>query len=375
MLQLLNKYYLPVRKGIKKQMIYEGNIFCHDNKFRYGSVETDGNVITNVKIEKDTIQGNKYVIPGLIDVHLHGAAGYDICDGTPEAIDAIAAYEHSKGIVGFVGATMTLPVEDIDRILENAAKACEGNKGMLGICLEGPFISPNRKGAQKLAHILRPSVELLDSFQKKADNYMKYVVVAPEECRLDGGFKEFVDAATKNNMRVCIGHSDASYDVALKAFEDGASEVTHLFNAMSSFDKRSPGVVGAAFDSNAYVELIADGNHVHPSMVRMVFNGFDRERIVLVSDSMMATGMEDGEYRLGGQKVNVRGNRATLESGTLAGSVTNLYDCMLNVINMGVSIENAVMAATYNPAKSLGVDDFYGKISEGYDGHLVTIEV
>ncbi|MCQ2524525.1 MAG: N-acetylglucosamine-6-phosphate deacetylase [Lachnospiraceae bacterium] len=356
-------------------MIFEGNIFCPDKIFRYGNVETNGDVITKVTITKDCKQGNKYIIPGLIDVHLHGAAGFDICDGTTEAIEAIASFQRSKGVVGFVGATMTLPVEDIEAILDNASKACDRNIGMLGICLEGPFISPNKKGAQKLEHILRPSVELMNQLQKKANGHMKYVVAAPEECRLEGGFQEFVDGATNMGLKVCIGHSDATYDVAMDAFEAGACEVTHLFNAMSSFDKRSPGVVGAAFDADAYVELIADGNHVHPSMVRMVFNGFADDKVILISDSMMATGMEDGEYRLGGQKVNVRGNKATLDSGTLAGSVTNLYDCMMNVINMGVPIENAVLAATLNPAKSLGVDDFYGKISEGYDGHLLAIEV
>lgn len=356
-------------------MIFEGNIFCPDKSFRYGMVETDGNVITKVTYTLDGVSGNKYIIPGLIDVHLHGAAGYDVCDGSKEALNAICEYERSNGIVGFVGATMTLPADDIDNILDNAAEVCDENKGMLGICLEGPFISPNKKGAQKLEHIVRPSVELLERFQKKAAGNMKYVVVAPEECRLEGGFKEFADAAKEAGLKVCIGHSDASYDVAMNAFTDGVSQVTHLFNAMSSFDKRSPGVVGAAFDSKAYVELIADGNHVHPSMVRMVFNGFEQDRILLVSDSMMATGMEDGEYKLGGQKVNVKGNRATLDSGTLAGSVTNLKDCMLNVINMGICVECAVAAATLNPAQSLGVDDFYGKILEGYDGHLLTIEV
>lgn len=356
-------------------MIFEGNIFCPDKTFKYGKVETDGNVITKVEVIKNCEEGNRYIVPGLIDVHLHGAAGYDICDGSREAVDAIAAYEKSKGIVGFVGATMTLPADEIDQILENAADACGRKNGMLGICLEGPFISPNKKGAQKLEHIVRPSVELLERFQKKAAGKMRYVVVAPEECRLEGGFKEFTDASEKLGLRVCLGHSDASYDVAMQAFAEGASEVTHLFNAMSSFDKRSPGLVGAAFDADAFVELIADGNHVHPAMVRMVFNGFDENRVILVSDSMMATGMEDGEYRLGGQKVNVRGNKASLDSGTLAGSVTNLFDCMLNVINMGVPIEKAVLAATLNPAKSLGVDNFYGKIEEGYDGHLVTIEV
>lgn len=354
-------------------MIYEGNIFCPDNRFRYGRVETTDNVIT--KIEFCQGESDTYVIPGLIDVHLHGASGYDVCDGTLEALEKISEYELSHGIVGFAAATMTLPEEDIENIVTVAGEAVGKIDGLLGICLEGPFISPNRKGAQRLAHIQRPSLPLLEKFQKASGNNLKYVVVAPEECRNEGGFAEFAKGANDMGIECCVGHSDATYDVAMEAFNEGASEVTHIFNAMSSFDKRSPGVVGAAFDSDAYIELIADKNHVHPAMVRMVFNAFSNEKILLVSDSMMATGMEDGEYRLGGQKVVVKGNKATLESGTLAGSVTNLYDCLMNVIEMGVSLEKAVMAATINPARSLKVDDFYGKIEKGYDGHLITLNL
>lgn len=356
-------------------MTFEGNVFCEDNVFRYGIVETENDIITDINIIDEETKGNRYVIPGLIDVHLHGAFGYDICDASVESIKKISEYEKEHGIIGFVGATMTLPSDEVESILSEAGKCCNSKEGLLGICLEGPFISPNRKGAQKLEHIVRPSVELLKEFQDISGNNLKYVVVAPEECRLEGGFKEFATGAEELGINVCIGHSDASYDVAMNAFNDGASEVTHIFNAMSSFDKRSPGVVGAAFDSDAYIELIADGNHVHPAMVRMVFNAFSDNKILLVSDSMMATGMEDGEYLLGGQKVLVKGNKATLESGTLAGGATNLFDCMINVIKMGVSIEKAVMAATVNPAHSLGVDDYFGVVKKGCDGHLVCFDL
>lgn len=299
-----------------------------------------------------------YVIPGLVDVHFHGCAGHDFCEGTKEAIEAIETYECSHGITTICPATMTLPEEQLRTICEAAAAyngAC-----LKGINLEGPFLSEAKKGAQNGAYLHEPDSAMIRRLNKASGGMVKLVSIAPE---LPGAMECIRECA--GEVQFSVAHTQADYETALQAMKLGATHVTHLYNAMPSFTHRAPGVIGAAYDGQADVELICDGIHIDPCVVRATFQLFGDERVVLISDSMMATGMSDGDYELGGQPVKVVGNMATLADGTIAGSATNLYDCMVTAIRMGIEPSVAVKAASYNPAKSVGLQDVCGNIREG----------
>ncbi len=315
-------------------------------------------------------EAGRYILPGLVDTHFHGCAGYDFCDSTAEAMRTIASYELTHGITTITPATMTLSEEMLTDICAACASAVETEvleEGIAlrdvlkGIYLEGPFISVEKKGAQNPAYIHKPDIEMLDRLQKAANGMIRLVVIAPET----EGAMDCIRAG-KDKYRFSIAHTCADYETAKAAIEAGAAHVTHLYNAMPPFTHRKPGVIGAAAeDAHTEAELICDGIHIHPSVVKSTFKLFGAERMVLISDSMMATGMADGAYALGGQPVQVKGNLATLADGTIAGSATNLYDCMCTAIRMGVTKEEAVRAATANPAAAVGLEAECGVLSEG----------
>lgn len=305
-----------------------------------------------------------YVLPGLVDVHFHGCAGHDFCEGTAEAVSVIEQYELSHGITTICPATMTLPEERLIKICKTASAF--GGDCLKGINLEGPFLSAAKKGAQNGAYLQDPDSAMLRRLNEASGGMVKLVSIAPElpgamECIRECG-REF---------QFSVAHTQADYQTAAEAMKLGAKHVTHLFNAMPAFTHRAPGVVGAAFDYHADVELICDGIHIDPCVVRAVFQLFGDDQVVLISDSMMAAGMEDGEYELGGQPVKVRGNLATLADGTLAGSATNLYDCMVTAIRLGIDPVSAVKAASCNPARTIGLAAECGDIREGMPADLL----
>ena len=239
--------------------------------------------------------------------------------------------------------------------------------------MEGPFISPIKKGAQDERNIIPCNEQVLERFIKASDGLVKFIGIAPEES--DNSI-EFIKNV-KDKVNVSLAHTNADYDTAMKAFEAGANHAVHLYNAMPPFTHRAPGVVGAVSDSdNVMAEIICDGIHIHPSVVRATFKMMGADRMILISDSMRATGMPDGTYTLGGLDVNVVGKRATLVSdGAIAGSVTNLMDCVRTVVkDMNIPLETAIGCATINPAKSLGVYDKYGSISVGKKADIVLLD-
>ncbi|MDD6305644.1 MAG: N-acetylglucosamine-6-phosphate deacetylase [Clostridiales bacterium] len=315
-----------------------------------------------------------YLIPGLVDVHFHGCAGYDFSDGTIEALEAIGAYELRNGITSICPAAMTMPQDALISICENAYsyKRHWGESlasRLCGIHLEGPFLSAEKKGAQNPEFIQSPKTEVFDRLQGAAHGLVRLVTIAPEIQGAECFIREL-----GSKVHISVGHTTSDYETAYRAFVLGADHVTHLFNAMPGFTHRAPGVVGAAFDSKHVMpELVCDGIHVHSSAVRMAFEMFGKERMILISDSMRAAGMPDGDYSLGGLPVRVTGNLATLEDGTIAGSATNLMECMKTAVSMGIPLETAVRCATYNPAKSIGVDDVCGRIAEGMYGDCVIL--
>ncbi len=371
--------------------IIRGMVYTDRMCFEPGEVAIEGERIARVdrcEVSGLTEQEAKtYILPGLVDIHFHGCAGYDFCDGTAEAVRAIASYEMTHGTTTICPATMTLSEERLLEICAADAAAAETEilpegipvkEVLRGIYLEGPFISEEKKGAQNAAYIRTPDRQMLEKLQEAAKGMIRMVAIAPEtegamDCIRDCG-EEF---------RFSVAHTCADYETAKTAMEAGAHHVTHLYNAMPPFTHRKPGVIGAAAENeDTRVELICDGIHIHPCVVKSTFKLFGAERMVLVSDSMMATGMEDGEYALGGQPVIVKGNRALLKDGTIAGSATNLYDCMRTAMQMGVPKEQAVRAATRNPAEAVGLEEECGVLLPGRaadiliaDGEFALLEV
>ena len=317
-----------------------------------------------------------YAIPGLIDLHFHGCMGDDFCDGTKEAIARIAQYEASIGVTAIAPATMTLPVKELENILRTAveySKESHTGADLLGINMEGPFISPVKKGAQDEKNIIPCDARICERFLEISKGLVKFVGIAPEE---SGESLDFI-RQMKGQVNISLAHTNANYDTAKAAFDAGANHVVHLYNAMPAFTHREPGVVGAVADSShVMAEIICDGVHIHPSAVRAAFRMMGEERMILISDSMRATGMPDGQYILGGLDVNVVGNRANLVSdGALAGSATNLMDCMRTAVKkMGIPLETAVACVSMNPARSLGVYEKYGSIASGKKADVVLLD-
>lgn len=316
-----------------------------------------------------------YAVPGLVDIHFHGAKGYDLGGASEEGLREIAAYEAENGILAICPATMTYGEERLGQILDTArnfaVKENADGADLVGINMEGPFINPAARGAQNPRYIRKPDIGMFRRLQERSGGLIKLVDIAPET---EGGL-DFIRACS-GEVRISLAHTQADYDTAIQAFEMGAVQLTHLYNAMPGIHHRRPGPVIAGLEKGASVELIADGIHVHPAMVRFAFRTFGDEKVIFVSDSMEATGCPDGNYRLGGQEVVVCGKRAVLadDPNVVAGSVTNLFDCMKTaVIEMDVPFEKAVRAAAENPAKAIGVDQDYGSLLEGRYANILLV--
>lgn len=310
------------------------------------------------------------VLPGLVDIHSHGAAGEDFSDGNPEGLKKILKYEKRCGITSYCPTSMTFPKERLRQIFASIKGAqTEDGATVVGINMEGPFLDPAKKGAHVEKWIAAPDVAFVRELNQDADGLVRLVTLAPN---MDGA-EEFIK---EMHEEVCIslGHTAADYDCASRAMKLGAHHVTHLYNAMQPFGHRAPGLIGAAMDDpECMVELICDGYHIHPSAIRAAFRMFGPERVILISDSMRATGMENGTYELGGQEVTVKDRKAVLKDGTLAGSATNLYRCMCKAVEFGIPLEQAIMAATANPARSIGIFDRVGSIRIGKQADLLLV--
>lgn len=381
---------LDKRSERKNMIITNVKIYTEEKVFIPGSIRIEEDKIQEILLQKEQRSekkeetefvldgGGNYAIPGLIDLHFHGCKGYDFCDGTIEAIENIAKYEALMGITAICPATMTLPAEELKKILSVAAEfkrrqeKTHSGSDFLGINMEGPFISRKKKGAQDERNIIPCSTRIYRQFQTAAKGLVKLIGVAPEESNAIPFIEE-----VKKEVKVSLAHTNASYEKAKEAFDHGACHAVHLYNAMSPFSHREPGVVGAVADSpHVMAEIICDGIHVHPAAVRATFQMLGADRIILISDSMRATGMPDGNYTLGGLEVTVSGKHAALTSdGALAGSVTNLFDCMKTAVKeMGIPLETCIACATINPAKSLGVEKTYGVIAPGRKANLILMD-
>ena len=352
-----------------------GRVFDPEDGFAVRDVCTNGARIAPDSGDDTVLDaGGCWVIPGLIDLHFHGCAGEDFSDASPDGLQKIADFELSRGVTYICPAAMTLPEERLTAVCQNAAahrKRGAGGAELAGIYLEGPFLSPAKKGAQNAAYLRAPDPALLERLQEASGGCVRLVALAPE---LPGSL-ELIKAAGELGITVSVGHTAAGYDTARAAFEAGAAQVTHLFNAMPPLAHREPGPVGAAFElPHVRAELICDGVHIHPAAVRAAFRLFGRERIILISDSMRASGMPDGSYTLGGQTVIVKGPLCTLEDGaTIAGSATSLMSCMKTAVSFGIPLADAVRACTCNPARAIGIDGRAGTLETGKEASIVLL--
>ena len=363
-------------------------VYGTDEQFHEGSVCISGERFVSGEAAKDSadqiLDGKGcYAIPGLLDVHFHGCLGLDVCDGTEEAVHTIARYEAESGITAICPATLTLPADELKAILANMAdfrdrmergEVPDGDRcaDIVGINMEGPFISVVKKGAQNADYIIPCDAELAREFYEASGGLLKFIGLAPED---NPDFVGYINKV-KEFTAVSLAHTNADYASAKEAFDAGARHAVHLFNAMSAFTHRDPGVVGAVSDSpHVSAEIITDGVHIHPAMVRTAFRFNGADRMIIISDSLRSTGMPDGDYVLGGQAIIKKGKYCRLaEGGALAGSVSNQFECMVNAVKeMEIPLETAVACSTIHPAKAVGVDDLYGSIEEGKYGDLVLL--
>ncbi|MFC2949756.1 N-acetylglucosamine-6-phosphate deacetylase [Virgibacillus sediminis] len=321
------------------------------------------------------IDGSGYqAVPGFIDGHIHGANGADVMDATEDALDSIASVLPEEGTTSFLATTITQSQEAIEQALANVAsyQMKPGHAEMVGVHLEGPFVEKERAGAQPVEHIIQPDLSLFRKWQEISGHRIKTITMAPEH-DADG---EFIRMLADEGINVSAGHTGIDFAGMKRAVESGVRQVTHLCNAMSGIHHRDIGVVGAAFQlKDLRAELIADGIHVAPEMLEIIYKNVGPERLILITDAMRAKCLSPGDYELGGQPVKVTEDRAVLEDGTLAGSILKLKDGAKRMLGLeGATLEAVTQMASANPAKQLGMFDRKGSIAVGKDADLLLLD-
>lgn len=357
----------------EKETIQHGSIMLEDGKISkiYGEGEKPASYPSRFKI----IDGNGLnLIPGFIDGHIHGANGADVMDATVDALDTMASVLPAEGTTSFLATTITQSPENIEKALKNVAnyKNKAGQAEIVGVHLEGPFIEKSKKGAQPLKYILEPDIATFDAWQRISGNKIKTITMAPEHDS-DGAF---IKHLANQGINVSAGHTSANFADIKKAVSQGVTQLTHLCNAMAGIHHRDIGVVGAAFQlEDLRAELIADGIHVSPEMLELVYRNVGSARLLLITDAMRAKCMQPGDYELGGQPVRVTSDRAVLEDGTLAGSILKMYQGAQQMLKIDeVTIRDVVQMAASNPAKQINIFDRKGSIAVGKDADLLLVD-
>lgn len=351
-------------------IIKNANVFGADFNPVMTDIEIDGKIIKS--ISKTDAEGLDFsgcnVLPGFIDIHIHGCNMADATDGNADSALKMSKWLATKGVTSFCPTTMTLSADFLKECFAYIGNSIGKEEGSYihGINMEGPFIAPEKKGAQAAEHIIEPDYELFKELNDICP--VKLVDIAPERKNAE----EFIKKA-KNICTVSAAHTTADYSTGKKAIESGITHATHLYNAMNGLTSREAGMVGAVLDSdNVNAELICDGIHISPPTLRITFKALGEDRTVVISDAMMAAGLEEGEYTLGGQKV-IKTDAARLEDGTLAGSATNLFDEFKNLLSFGIPLRQAIKSVSINPARAIGVDKTTGSIEEGKFADMVVL--
>lgn len=347
-------------------LIKNGKILI-GKSFVDADIQFDRTITAIGRLEGAADMEGGYVIPGLVDVHTHGAVGEDFSDGKPAGLQPLADYYAAHGVTSYLATTMTLREEVLTPAM-HAIRDFKPRSGAkcAGVHLEGPFLSYAKRGAQAAENLHKPDPALFHRLNEASGGQVRLVTVACEE----EGALPFIREISRT-CTVSLGHTTADYDTAMSGFLAGASHATHLYNGMPSLLHRAPGVIGAAFDAGASVELICDGLHIHPSVIRATYQLFG-DKLNLISDSLRCAGMPDGDYELGGQPIVVKNHKATLLDGTLAGSSISLLDAVRNVVRFGLPLAGAVYAASTAPALAAGLDA--GVIAQGKAADLLVLD-
>ncbi|WP_416149988.1 N-acetylglucosamine-6-phosphate deacetylase [Salipaludibacillus sp. HK11] len=368
-------------------IITNASIYTEDRIIDKAYIKTSNGFISDIGYVNDLssldgfhhidLPDNHKIIPGMIDIHTHGANGADTMDATIEALQTMASSVAKEGTTSFLATTMTQKQDCIEKALSNASNYIKnhqqrGQAEIVGIHLEGPFLNRAKAGAQPINQIVEPSLELFKKWQALANNHIKLVTLAPEQ----PGATQLINYLKVNNIIASIGHSNATFEQVEVAIAKGLSHVTHLYNQMRELHHREIGVVGAALlKDELMVEIISDGIHTSPEAVNLAFRSKTSERLVLITDSMRAKCLKNGTYDLGGQQVSVKDGKAILKDGTLAGSLLTMGDAFKNIIEFtNCSIEDAINMSSSNPAKELGVYDRKGSLAIGKDADVVVLD-
>ncbi|PFA70472.1 N-acetylglucosamine-6-phosphate deacetylase [Bacillus sp. AFS015802] len=369
----------------EKLLIQGGNIYAEDTVYDKGYIKIENGTITEIGDCSQLIDSEEYkiislphgysVVPGMIDIHIHGVNGADTMDANKEALDTMTGTLPQEGTTSFLATTMTEGSGAIEKALKATAdymtEQSTGQAEILGIHLEGPFINPGKAGAQPFNSIQKPNVDTFKHWQALSDNHIKLVTLAPE---LDDDY-ELIRYLKEQGIVSSVGHSSATFDQVGEAIDAGLSHVTHLFNQMSGLHHREPGIVGASFmRPELMVELISDGIHVRPEVIQLAFNQITDERLILITDSMRAKCLKNGQYDLGGQMVTVKDGKALLDEDTLAGSVLKMKDAFTNIQEFTTStMRSAIKMTSENPAKQLNVFDRKGSLAPMKDADIVIL--
>ncbi|KFX56833.1 N-acetylglucosamine-6-phosphate deacetylase [Clostridium botulinum] len=350
--------------------IEKGSVIIQNGKIK----KINPSNFTNNEINQIIDAKGLYLSPGFIDAHIHGAGGCDTMDGTIDSINTIAKTIAKHGTTSFVPTTMTVSISDINKSMRVIKLLKEkGSEGahVLGAHLEGPFINPNAIGAQNPDYILPPSISTYKSMVKDSEDSVISLTLAPEL----SGSNDLIKYLSANGIVCSLGHTKATYEETIHSIKCGATHSTHLYNAMPFFTHRSPGIVGAIFDSDIKTETISDGIHISYPALRIAYKQKGTDNVLLITDAMMACCMPDGKYYLGGQDVIVKNGAARVKSGSLAGSVLTLDKAVNNIYkNSDLPLNEIVKMASYNPAKHCKVDNHKGLIKEGYDADLILFD-
>lgn len=356
-------------------ILKNANVLNKDFKFQKSNITIRDGIIASLESNNDEdgidLSG-KYIVPGLIDIHVHGAKGFQIGDDDKNGIPKMAKFLLEKGTTTFVPTLCVCSNEDMVRVIQDINGYMiseEPGASIGGIHLEGPYVSMKYKGALNPNYIRKPDLQEYRGLNEVAEGMIKIISMAPE---VDGAL-EFIEEASKECV-ISMAHTDSGYQEAMNAIDKGASHMTHTFNAMRPYKHREPNALGAVFDSNVTCECISDGIHLHPNTVRMLYKMVGADRLVLISDGCRQIGLDDGEYVFGDEVVLIQDGKATLPDGTITGGCFTLLQNVISAIKFGVPVEDAFKCATYNAAKVLKIDDFVGSIEVGKKADFLVLD-